>query len=327
MERSTTPKPNKSPQRLGSPQCIGRPTARRPASAAAGEIRVVRVQNEFGALRVALVHDAGNAVDTTMEDLRQLVPKDELEDHPESGPSVKDRIIAQHAVFRRVLADHGVSLLSPETRPEAFCQVFTRDACFVVGETLFVGSLRDSYRQPEIAGLAQLRRQVEAVVDLSGDGARIEGGDVVVLDRGQRVLVGTKRHTNQAGCEKLAARLARSGVEVIRVPHRALHLDCCLAPLPNRETICSTSRLPDDSLKVLRRCFERVIPLDHREAELHLAANLLWINERTVVSSVPAAQTNRLLRVKGYQVIELDFSQLVCLWGGFRCVACPLERE
>ncbi len=289
-------------------------------------MRAVRVRNEFGALRAALVHDASNAVDTTMEDLRRLVPADELKDHPESGPSFKDRIFKQQADFRRVLAEHGVSLLSPDTREDAFCQVFTRDPCFVVGDTLFVGSLRDAYRHPEIAGLAQLRGQVETVVDLSGDGARIEGGDVMVLDEGRWALVGMNRHTNEAGCGKLAAQLARSGVEVIRVPHRALHLDCCLAPLPNREAIYCAGKLPDTSVNVLRGCFERLIPLDRHEAELHLAANVFWINERQVVSNATTGQTNHLLRDKGYEVIELDFSQLVCLWGSFRCVVCPLER-
>jgi N-dimethylarginine dimethylaminohydrolase len=289
-------------------------------------MRTLQVQNEFGALRTALVHDASNAVDTTLEELRRLIPPDELADHPESGTSLRDQIISQHAAFRRVLAEHGVSLISPETQEGAFCQVFTRDPCFVVGDTLFVGSLRDDYRHPEIAGLAPLRTQVLAAVDLSGDGATVEGGDVMVLDGGRRVLVGMNRHTNEAGCGKLANHLARSGVEVIRVPHRALHLDCCLVPLPNGEALYSASKLPASSVDVLRRCFTLLIPLDQEEAEVRLAANVLWISERQVVSNAATPQTNRLLRDKKYEVIELDFSHLVRLWGSFRCVVCPLER-
>jgi N-dimethylarginine dimethylaminohydrolase len=218
-------------------------------------------------------------------------------------------------------------LHSPETQAGAFCQVFTRDPCFVIGETLFVASLRDSYRDKEIAGLEQFRGQVRTVVDLSGGGARIEGGDVMVLDEGRRVLVGMHRHTNEAGCGKLATHLARSGVEVIRVPHRALHLDCCLAPLPNGEALYSASKLPAPSVNLLRPCFGQLIPLDRDEAEMHLAANIFWINERKVVSNAATVQTNRLLRGKEYEVIELDFSHLVRLWGSFRCVVCPLERE
>lgn len=140
-------------------------------------------------------------------------------------------------------------------------------------------------------------------------------------------MVGLNRHTNEAGCDKLAAYLARSSVEVIRVPHLALHLDCCLAPLPNGEALYCVGKLPDPSVNVLRGRVSRLIPLDPEEARIHLATNVFWIDERKVVSNTATARTNRLLRDRGYEVIELDFSQLVRLWGSFRCVVCPLERE
>jgi N-dimethylarginine dimethylaminohydrolase len=290
------------------------------------QLRPLRVQNEFGALRTALVHDGSNATDITLEEVRRAVPPCELSDHPESGTSRRDQVIRQHAAFRRVLVEHGVSLLSPETQKGAFCQVFARDPCFVIGDTLFLGRLRDAYRHAETTGLTALRAQARTVVDLSGDGATIEGGDVMVLDAKNRVLIGMNRHTNEAGCSKLALHLAGTGVEVIRVPHRALHLDCCLAPLPNGEAIYCASKLSDSSVEVLRRCFTRLIALDRNEAELRLAANLFWISERQVASNAAASQTNRLLRDRGYEVIELDFSHLVRMWGSFRCVVCPLER-
>jgi N-dimethylarginine dimethylaminohydrolase len=69
-----------------------------------------------------------------------------------------------------------------------------------------------------------------------------------------------------------------------------------------------------------------MIPLDPDEAALHLAANMLWIDRRRVVSNSATKKTNELLRRRGYHVIELDFSQLVFLWGSFRCAVCPVER-
>ena len=81
----------------------------------------VRINDEFGTLRTAVVHDAGNAVDTIVEDLRRFTRAKELKDHPESGSSFKKRIIELHARFRKVLAENGVRLLSPAPQPEAFC--------------------------------------------------------------------------------------------------------------------------------------------------------------------------------------------------------------
>jgi len=289
-------------------------------------MHTIRIHDEFGTLRTAIVHDASNAVDTTVEDLRQFIPADELKDHPESGPSLRGQIIELHARFRNVLAESGVVLLSPATQTEAFCQVFTRDPCFAIGDTLLVGSLRDDYRQPEIAGLGKLRKQFAKVISLSEGGATIEGGDVFVLGEGRRVLVGMNRHTNEEGVRRLTAALADSDIEVIKVPHRALHLDCCLAPLPDRAALYAAASLPHRSLDTLKTCFVEMIPLDPDEAALHLAANILWIDRRRVVSNSATKKTNEVLRRRAYNVIELDFSHLVFLWGSFRCVVCPIER-
>jgi N-dimethylarginine dimethylaminohydrolase len=110
-----------------------------------------------------------------------------------------------------------------------------------------------------------------------------------------------------------------------QVPHKALHLDCCFDPLPNGEALVAADKLTDVARECLGRRF-RLQELDRTEAALHLAANLLWLDERRVVSGVAARKTNELLRSRGFEVYELDFSQLVCMWGSFRCVTCPLVR-
>ena len=284
-----------------------------------------QIRDEFGRLRSAIVHDGANAMDITLEKIRGLVPPDELREHPETGPSAKARVIEQLGRFRELLRSFGVTIVPPVVQPGAFCQVFTRDPCFVIGETLFVSSLRDKYRHPERAGLADILSAVRSAADLSGGGALIEGGDVVVL--GEQVLVGMNRHTNEAGYRRLSHSLEGTGVRTIRVPHRALHLDCCLAPLPNRDALYAPGKLPDDSLHRLGPLFRRLIPLDRDEAPLQLAANLVWLDGKNVVSHVAAPKTNRLLRSLGYRVHRLDASDLVSLWGSFRCVTCPIERR
>jgi len=290
-------------------------------------MRTTRVHDEFGKLHVAIVHDGSNAIDITMEDHRRLIPADELARHPESGPSSKTRLVEQHNRLRQVLEDSGVELLTPATQEGAFCQVFARDPCFAVGETLFVGGLRDEWRHPETTGLREIRGRFDRVTDLAGGGATIEGGDVMVLAGGKLVLVGMHQHTNEGGFRQLSDALASTGAEVVPVPHRALHLDCCLAPLPNGEALFAPGKLPESSVTSLGRHFNRLIPLDEREARAQLAANMFWLESRRVVSSVSTWKTNAILREKGYQVIELDFSDLVALWGSFRCVVCPLERR
>jgi hypothetical protein len=59
----------------------------------------VHVQDEFAALKVALVHDGTNAVTLSMEEQRRLIPAEELRDHPEAGPVFHDRVVEQQAEF------------------------------------------------------------------------------------------------------------------------------------------------------------------------------------------------------------------------------------
>jgi N-dimethylarginine dimethylaminohydrolase len=285
----------------------------------------INVKDEFSPLRVVIAHDALNAIDISMEGHRRLIEPELLKEHPETGPIFRHRVIEQQAKFLDFLNGNGVEVLAPNPQAAAFCQVFTRDPCFAVRNTLFLGSLRDPYRYPEVAGLVDIGRATPAVAALWGNGAMLEGGDVFVIDDGKTVLVGMHRHTNQAGFDHLAQHFRGPGFEVVAVPHKVLHLDCCFAPLPSGEALIASDRLSDEGRQLLERRF-RLIELDSVEASLHLAANLLWLDERRVVSGSAARRTNELLRSKGYEVHELDFSQVVCMWGSLRCVTCPLVR-
>ena len=234
-------------------------------SSATKSVIPVGVQDEFGTLRTAIVHDGRNANDVTMADWRWTLPPSELARNPHLGPSSKARLVKQHAGLRKILAKRGVTLLTPEAQHAASGQVFTRDPCFAIGERLFVGGLRDEWRHAETTGLSEIRARCESVIDLSGDGATIEGGDVMVFGSSRRVLVGLSRHTNAAGFQKLSDALAGSGLDVVRVPHDALHLDCCLAPLPNGEALYAAAWLPKSSVAALARYFKRLIPLNREK--------------------------------------------------------------
>ena len=171
----------------------------------------VRVTSEFGKLRLAIAHDGGNAADITMDDYRRLVPSEELARHPESGPSSRDRLVEQHGLFRALLADHGVVLVPPKPQTGARYQVFTRDPCFAIGETLFISALRDDWRCLEVDGLRDILARLARVTDLSGPGGVIEGGDILVLGGGTRVLIGTNQRTTAGGFRKLSDSLAGCG--------------------------------------------------------------------------------------------------------------------
>ena len=287
---------------------------------------VPRVRDEFGHLKSVLVHDARNAVDIDIEDV-QLHPPEYIAEHPETRLVRRQDVIDQQHRFCDLLDRAGVHLHFPDVLEDAPGQIFTRDPSFVIHETLFLGSLRDEHRQHEPAGLLTLCQHVRHSVDLHEPGAHIEGGDLFLVEKSKTLLVGTHRHTNALGIRALRAHLAGDETRIVRVPHRALHLDCCLAPLPDGNALYVPGKLPEKSVEAIREFFPRLDPVDRREGLIHLAANLFWLDPETVVSNSAAVRTNRELRERGWRVIPMEFSHITGMWGSFRCVTCPLVRE
>ena len=289
----------------------------------------VRVEDEFGLLKSAIVHDASNAVDLDMLDLLDglALARERGRSHPETGPISRERVIREVAKFRDLLGEFGVELLQPRPVEGVPSQVFTRDPCFAVGDRLFVGRLLDDHRVAEVDGLAEIRARVPDAIDLGGHEVFVEGGDVIVLGPDRPVLVGTNWNTNEKGFAALAGHLRRSGATVQRVRHRRLHLDCCLAPLPDGSALVAPGVIAKRDYPLLKATFRTLIPLDAREASRYLAANILWLDRETVVSAVQCRKTNALLRSMGYEVRALDFGTVKRMWGSFRCAACPIRRD
>jgi arginine deiminase len=90
--------------------------------------------------------------------------------------------------------------------------------------------------------------------------------------------------------------------------------------------VFTPGKLLEPSLDVVRPFYTRARPLDQQERQRRLGANVFWLDPENVVSSIATPETNKLLRSLGYQVHALDFSDLVAMWGGVRCVTCPLRR-
>lgn len=214
------------------------------ASNLLGPLLPIRVGDEFGALKAAIVHDASNARDIDFEDLFGCAAEDMLRQHPETGPVEAEGVVREMAAFRDLLVKSGVTILPPAPIEDAFCQVFTRDPSFAVGKTLFVGRLSDPHRKMEKVGLDPVLAGVSDETSIEGEDATIEGGDVMVRDQGKTVLVGIGPKTNEAGFLALADLLKTQGVEAHRVPHKALHLDCALAPLPDGRALFQPRALP-----------------------------------------------------------------------------------
>jgi N-dimethylarginine dimethylaminohydrolase len=228
----------------------------------------------------------------------------------------------QHHEFVRVLKKHGVNVhLLPvnERYPE---QVFTRDIGFTLGQTTFVADMAHDVRKGEENTLKEwLELKGISYYNLVSD--EIEGGDVII-DR-HSIYIGISNRTNMAAIEHIQRLLPE--YEVIPVPFhpKYLHLDCVFNIVSPHEALIYPGVMNRKEEKLIASRYDLIEVTE--EEQFTLGTNVLSIGHKRVISLPVNTNVNEQLRKRGFDVIEVDITEIIKSGGSFRCCTMPLRRE
>ena len=228
----------------------------------------------------------------------------------------------QHQKLVQALEENGVEvlLLTPsEKYPE---QVFTRDIGFTLGYQVFVAHMAHDVRQGEEQPLIDLlEKELITYTNLLED--KIEGGDVLI-DR-NTVYIGVSNRTNKKAIDHLQSLLPT--FEVITVPFTDtyLHLDCVFNILSEDEALIFPGEIDEDKLKILSSRYHLIEVSEEEQATL--GTNVLSIGNKRVLSLPINKEVNKKLKDRGYEVIEVDITEIIKSGGAFRCCTMPILRE
>ncbi|MDW0116661.1 arginine deiminase family protein [Sporosarcina thermotolerans] len=233
----------------------------------------------------------------------------------------RDLAMKQHKEFEMLLREHGVEVItlpSSEQFPE---QVFTRDIGFTVGEDIFVSEMASDIRKGEEEALEEFLEDENIPYQTTTD--RVEGGDVIV-DR-NKVYVGISSRTSEEAVRNLQRDLPKH--KIIRVPfnEKYLHLDCVFNILSPEIGLIFPEALSADMVETLSNTY-KLIDVSPEE-QFTMGTNVLSIGGGKVFSLPQNANVNTAMRAHGFEVIEVDFSEIIKSGGSFRCCSMPLERE
>jgi N-dimethylarginine dimethylaminohydrolase len=229
--------------------------------------------------------------------------------------------VKQHTAFVQTMRDHGIEVI-PLPHVEEFPeQVFTRDIGFALGRQLFVSHMGRGIRQGEDNILIRwLERNHYSFHNLQQNS--IEGGDVMV--DGDTVYVGVSGRTSRHAIDQLSALLPKFQVAAVPIDRAYLHLDCVFNVLSPTEALIFSPALHRDDLERLSQRYELIeVP---KSEQFKMGTNVLSIGNKKVFSLPVNEQVNQDLRSRGYDVIEVDFSELIKSGGSFRCCTLPLVR-
>ncbi|TWT24868.1 dimethylarginine dimethylaminohydrolase family protein [Planomicrobium sp. CPCC 101110] len=280
----------------------------------AKESSTERCENEYAALRRAVL------CPPRFMEIKEVI-NDVQESYKDENIDI-EKAMVQHAAFVDALQRNGVDTLLIKPVPKFPEQVFTRDIGFTIGETVFLGSMASEIRQGEEENLKHLLEDRRIPFErLSG--TPMEGGDVL-LDH-NKIFVGISSRTSEQAIQELQQKLPNHHVLPIPFNEKYLHLDCVFNILSPTEALIFPEALSSKTINQLSEHYDLIRV--NREEQFSLGVNVLSIGDKRVFSQPQNVGVNRQLASRGYQVIEVDFSEIIKSGGAFRCCTMPLVRD
>lgn len=274
----------------------------------------IACESEYGTLKkVVICEPKYMEIKEVINDVQKKYMQDNID---------QDLAIAQHRKFEQTLRNAGVEVIKLPPSKDHPEQVFTRDIGFTIGNQLFVSEMANPIRQGEDEVLAQwLNENKISYHNLSVHS--IEGGDVII--DGNRVFVGISNRTCKKAIQNLQKELP--DYEVIPVPFnpKYLHLDCVFNILSSKDALIFPDAFEPKAVKLLSSMYH-LIEVSENE-QFSLGTNVLSIGQNRVLSLPVNRDVNYQMTQHGYEVLEVDFSEIIKSGGSFRCCSMPIVRQ
>jgi N-dimethylarginine dimethylaminohydrolase len=233
-----------------------------------------------------------------------------------------ERAVEQHNELVKTLRDNGVEVILLPYHKKYPEQVFTRDIGFTLGQTIFVAQMASDVRKGEEDVLKQWLEDEEiSYYNLLGD--LIEGGDVVI-DR-DTIYVGLSNRTNKEAAEHLQSLLPEFNVIALRFKAEYLHLDCVFNVISPEIALVYPGALTKEDMELFQSRYELIEVSE--EEQFTLGTNVLCIGNKKILSVPVNKKVNEQLRARGFEVMEVDITEIIKSGGSFRCCTLPILRN
>jgi len=229
--------------------------------------------------------------------------------HLDRRPIDADLAAAQHATYEQALRDAGFEVVRLPYLAEDPDAVFVEDTAILLGEHAIITRPGAPSRADEADSTAQGLQPYFTVRRL--DAGTLDGGDVLKI--GNTLYVGQSSRTDATGTNALSSIVAPLGYRVVPVElGRCLHLKTA-ATYAGRGTLLVNPEWVDPAV------FGCAEPLPVAESE-PWGANVVRAGERLIYAS-GSPETAARLRERGFDVVEVDLSELQKAEAGGTCMS------
>jgi len=219
-------------------------------------------------------------------------------------------MLEQHAAYLDVLRSLGlrVDILDPLLGyPDAH---FVEDTAVVTSRVAVIANPGAPARQGEEESIAEQLSRYRTLERILPPGT-LDGGDVLMV--ADHFFVGISERTNQAGADQFGRILEAYGYTWTPAPVAAgLHLKSSVNTIGKETLLATRDFARRDEFKSFN-----IIPLTQEEA---YAANTLLVNDCLLMPSGFPSVKDKLKPV-GFEIIELDVSEVRKMDGGLTCMS------
>jgi N-dimethylarginine dimethylaminohydrolase len=235
--------------------------------------------------------------------------------------------LKQHAEFEDVFVQLGIEISWVKLTPELHWQSATRDFGVNTPDGVLVGRMRYLERKgEEVMAKESLEELGETILPRQITRGAVEGGDCYWLDE-NTLVIGNGNRSTYSGFENAREILAENGKRVFKVDllSKWNHLDINFQPVADKLAVVCEDSIPDYFIGFLDALGWELIKVPGEYA-FKTEINMLALGGDRVLS-FRGNRINEMLKARGLEVFDPEFSYFTVGGGGPHCLSFELERE
>ncbi|MDZ7908324.1 MAG: dimethylarginine dimethylaminohydrolase family protein [Gemmobacter sp.] len=235
---------------------------------------------------------------------------------------------AQHKDLVAAYEHFGVKVHMVEPEPELPMQVYTRDSSVMTPYGAIITAMSQFWRRGEnYAAIRNYESLGIPIYDMVTAGT-FEGGDFNVIEEGC-VLIGCGgARTQEEGARQVAGWFEAEGWEVrlAFIDEYYVHIDLMVVPVaPKLTAVCLACTEPG-IVDWLRAKGHDIIDVPFQDT-MALGCNFMSLGGDRVIAPKTSQALIGQLKARGFEVAEVDMSEISKTGGGIHCMAQALKRE
>jgi N-dimethylarginine dimethylaminohydrolase len=235
---------------------------------------------------------------------------------------------AQHAELLAAYEHFGVRVHAHTPEPELPMQVYSRDSSVMTPYGAIITAMANWWRRGEnYAAIRTYERLGIPIYDMVTAGT-FEGGDFNVIEDGV-VLIGCGgARTQEEGARQVEGWFRREGWEtrLAFIDEYYVHIDLMVVPVAPRLTAVCLACTEPSIVAWLKAKGHEIIDVPFEDT-INLGCNFMSLGRSRVILPKSSQALSRQLRAHGFEVAEIDMSEISKTGGGIHCMAQALRRD